>query len=85
MNRWRTSTHLEPSTHNGIIVDHVANRIDELDYQLGHVIARRRLPTNHDGTWHHLQVWICLDPVVLCDHVEAVQQLAFVLMDALYL
>lgn len=43
------------------------------------------LATNHDRSWHHLNVRIGLDLVVLRDHVETVQKLTLILVNTLHL
>ena len=60
-----------------------ANGVDELDDELGHEVAGRRLAAEDEGARRHRQLGILLEPAVERDDVQHVQMLALVFVDAL--
>ncbi len=75
--------HLDPPGHGGVVVDDGGHVVDQLDLQLGRGVARRRLAGEDEGARHHLRGGVVLDPPVEADDVQAVEQLALVLVDPL--
>ena len=65
------------------MVDHLADRVDQLDHELGHVIAGRRLAAEDEGARDDGVVGVLLDALVEADDVQQVQMLALVLVHAL--
>lgn len=70
---------------DGIAVDHLANRANQFDDFLGHMIAGGSFSSDHDGPGHNGRPRIGFDAVVKCDDVQAVHQLALVLVNSLHL
>ena len=56
----------------GVAVDHVAHGVDELDDELGHVVAGRRLAAENEGARLNLRVRVRLDAVIERDDVQDV-------------
>ncbi|OQA24790.1 MAG: hypothetical protein BWY59_02034 [Verrucomicrobia bacterium ADurb.Bin345] len=79
----RHEHHLHQVAHVGIVVDHAGHVVDQLDDQLGHEVARRRLRGEDERSRHKLQAGILLDPVVLVDDVQDVENLPLVLVQPL--
>lgn len=75
--------HLETVSHDGVGVDGGRHGADEADDLLGDVVAGGGLATDHDGAGAVVAVGVALDAVVHGDDVQAVEQLALVLVDAL--
>ena len=76
---------LQAILDNGIIVDHTRHIRDQLDDLLGHVVAGRRLATDHDHARIKLAIGILAYAIVQGDYVQHIQQLTLVLVYALYL
>lgn len=74
---------LELVADNRIVVDDIGDAADELDDLLGEVVARGGLAADHHGARHHRGIRVLLDAIEERDDVEAVEQLALVLVDAL--
>ncbi len=68
-----------------ILVDRGRHIVDEPDDGLGHHVTGRGLAGKHHGARNAVLVGLCLDAVVARDHVENVQQLPLVFVDALHL
>ena len=69
-----------------VVVDDVSDAVDELDDQLGHVVARRSLAAKEDGTRHNIGALGFahrLDLAIAIDDRENVEQLTLVLVEAL--
>ena len=66
-----------------IVVDRDGDVIDQLDDLLGHVIGRRCLAGKHHRARHPVGIRIGEDAVVTGDHMQHIEQLALVFMDAL--
>ena len=64
-------------------IDDAGDVVDQADHLLGHVIGRGRLAGKNHRTWHPVRLRIGQDLVVAADHVQQVEQLAFVFMHAL--
>ena len=71
--------------HSGIAVDLVGQRVDEVDDALGHGVARGGLGAEQEGLGREVQAGIILQALVQVDDLQDVQQLALVLVQALYL
>ena len=71
------------SLHLAVVVDDLADAVDELDDELGGVVAGRGLAAEDDGARGLLALGIELEPAVEGDGVQHVQVLALVLVDAL--
>lgn len=76
-------TNLQFITDNRVIVHNISNRADQFNDLLGSVVAWSGLTANHDSPRGEFGVGIFLNAVIQGDNVEAVQQLAFVLVDSL--
>ena len=74
---------LELVTHAGILIHRIGHIVDQLDDQLGHVVGRGRFAGEHDHTRHHIGLRVAQDALVARDHVQDVEQLALVFVDAL--
>ena len=74
---------LELVTHAGILIHRIGHIVDQLNDQLGHVVRRGRFAGEHDHTRHHIGLRITQDALVARDHVQEVEQLALVFVDAL--
>jgi hypothetical protein len=70
-------------THSRVAIDDVAHRRDQADHHLRQVIARRRLAAEDEYPRMDLEARIGLEAVIQPDHVQDVQMLALVFMDAL--
>jgi len=79
--------HFEEVTDISIAINDSADRINQLNDDLGRVVSWSCLTSNHDDTWHELGRTLMLrsvfDRQVAENHVQDVQQLAFVLMNSL--
>ena len=77
--------HSQPVSGEGIRIDAARDVVDELDDALGHRIAGRGLAGEDDRTRNEPVRLARPDSVVTTDDVKKIQELAFVLVDALYL
>jgi hypothetical protein len=75
--------HFERTAHGGIVVDCIGDLIDQPDDALGHHITWCGLARKNHRPWLHALGTRRSDPVVACDHLQRVQELALVFMDAL--
>ncbi len=76
--------HPEPVTHNGIAVDDVGHVVDQLDDLLRHLVTGGRLAAEQDAAVAPVLLQVtAVNAVVEMDHVQHVEQLALVLVDAL--
>jgi hypothetical protein len=73
--------HLQPPGNIYVVVDHLSNRSDQLDDQLGHAVSRRRLAAEDEGPRGDGDPGIALDPVIDGDDVQHLEMLPFVLMN----
>ena len=74
---------LQATAHIGVGIEHVGHRAHQLDDQLGHVVARRRLAAEDECARHDIEAGIGLQPAVEGEDVKDVEVLSLVLMDAL--
>ena len=81
----RQEHHPQQAVHVGIGIDGVGNAVDEADDQLRHVVARSGLAAEDHGAGRHAIGLAVLDPQVLGDHLQGVEVLALVFVDALHL
>ena len=77
--------HLKAVPEFGVFVHHFRHRIDELDDQLGHEIAGRRLTPEDKGAGSEILLWVTFQAINQSDEVQPVQMLPFVFVNALYL
>ena len=68
-----------------IIVDDIGNRVDQLDGQLGSLIACGRLGTEDECMLGNIQCGILLDLVIQIHDMQDVQELTFVFVETFYL
>ena len=68
-----------------VVVDDLGDGVDELDDELGHVIAGGGFRAEDDGARDEVHVRVVLQLQVERDGVEDVQELALVLVEALHL
>ena len=81
----RQKKHFEAVFHVEVVVNHFADRINQLDDQLGHRVTGRRLAAKEEGTRRHLQMRVSLQALVKGDDLEHVQMLPLVFVYPLYL
>ena len=74
---------LETAVDVGVVVDRLAHRVDELDDQLGDVVAGRGLAAENESARGDVEPRVLLEPVVQGDDVQRVEVLALVLVNAL--
>jgi len=76
---------LDPQLAAGrrVVVHHPADAGDELDDVLGQVVRRGRLAGEQDSARRHVQARVGPQPVVPDHHLDGVQELSLVLVDAL--
>ena len=67
----------------GVVVDRLADGVDQLDDPLGHEVAGCRLAAEDERARRDLQARVLLQPVVQRDDVQHVEVLALVLVDPL--
>ncbi len=77
----RNEHHLEPLAHRGVVVDHVGHGVDQADDELGARVAGRGLAGEQHGARDGIGAGA--QAVVARHHVQHVEQLALVLVDAL--
>ena len=75
--------HLELILADRVVVDLLAERVDELDNLLGDVIPRRGLGPEQEGLGREVHVGIVTKLLVEIYNVQDVEQLALVLVQAL--
>ncbi len=68
--------------HLAVVVHHIGNAVDEADDELGHVVGRRRLRAEDEGSRLQVRRRVCLEAVVEGDDVHDVEQLALVLVQS---
>ena len=81
----RQEDHLQQILHRRVAMHHIGDAIDQVDDQLGAVIARRRFPADDAGARHMQRLRLLFDAQIAGDDVEREEQLPFVLVHALYL
>jgi hypothetical protein len=74
---------VEAAAHGGIAVDRAGQVVQELDDDLGQVIAGRRFAGEEERARRQLEARILAQPVVEHHDAQPVQQLPLVLVDAL--
>src|SRR6516225_5688600 len=67
------------------MIDRICQVVDEFDNELGKMIGWCRLASEEEGPRHYLKVRVLPQPVVQHNDAKGVQQLPFVLVDALHL
>ena len=77
------NTTLSRPRSRGVVVDDAADVVDQPDDVLGHRVARRRLAGEDHGARHPVGVGRGQHRLVAADHVQHVEQLALVFVDAL--
>ena len=77
--------HLQQIPHGRVAVHHFGHRRDQANDELRHRVTRRRLAAEHEHPGRGREMRIGLQPQVKPDHVQDVEMLALVLMDALHL
>ena len=75
--------HLEPLANARIVIDALRDIVDELDDQLGHAIGGGRLACDDDGPRQPVCRGVGDDAIIPRDDMEHVEELAFVLVNAL--
>ncbi len=75
--------HFQPAVDVGVAVDHVGHAVDQLDDALGNHVTGRRLAANQYATVGPAIQPSAVDAVVQMDHMQHVEQLPLVFMDAL--
>ena len=78
----RDKHHLEQVSHPGVGIDGFGHVIDQLDDQLGHVVGRGRLAGKNHHPWHRDCAGLLEQAQVACDHMQHIEQLALVLVNA---
>ena len=79
----RHEHHLQPAAQARVVVDHLADVVDQPDDLLGHVVARRGLAGEDHGARHPVALRVGQDVLVARHHVQQVEQLPLVFVDAL--
>ncbi len=69
----------------GIVVHHLAHRVDELDDQLGHEVSRSGFAAEDKRARRDLQVGIIFQALIERDDVQDVQVLPLVFVNTLHL
>ena len=75
--------HAQALAHRRVAIEQVAYRVDQPDDELGHEVAGGRLAAEHESPRRGVAVAAGLQPQVVRDHLQHVQVLALVLVDAL--
>ena len=76
---------LNLAVNRRIVVDNVRHAVNQLNGQLGNLIACGSLSAKNKCPWVELHIRMRLELVIQVHHMEDVQQLALVLMQALHL
>ena len=66
----------------GIGIDHLGNVADKFYYRLGHGISRCGLATEEHRAAGPILDLIAFDAVIVVNHVQGIEQLTFILVDA---
>jgi hypothetical protein len=80
---FREEEHLEAAAHRRVGVDDAAHVVNQFDDELGQGIGGRRLAGEENGAWRYSHLRVVAQAVVEHDGVQDVEELAFVLVDAL--
>lgn len=80
---WRVRLYLELIANDDVVVHNFANRRNQLNDLLGHLIAGSCLATEDKGSWNEIGFRVVLDSIVEGDDVKSIKQLALVLVDSL--
>jgi len=75
--------HFQAITHLRVIVDNLSHVADQLDDQLGHGVARGGLAADQHAAIGPAGRVTALDAIIEMNDVQDIEQLAFVLVDAL--
>ena len=79
----RHEDHSDTPMHRGVAVNGARDVIDELDDELGEVIGWRGLAGEEERARRHIKSWIRAQPIVEHNHMQHVQELPLVFVDAL--
>ena len=77
--------HLDLALDIGVVVDHVAHRVDQADDEFCHVIAGRRLCAENKGARRKRHIGVLFEVAVHIQNVQCVQKLPLILVQSLYL
>ena len=80
----RKKDHLDEIADFGIAIDHLADRVYQLDDQLGHEVAWRCLSAEDECAGRHRECRVVFDAKVESNDVKDIQVLALIFVDALY-
>src|SRR5262249_9797679 len=72
-------------TYIRIIIQDLSHRVDQLNDQLRHEVARSSFAAENKGSGHQVDIAVVFDTVVQRDDVQQVQMLPLIFMQAFHL